>query len=173
MPVATAQPIAGVSANRETEIEVIYPSVAAGGLGKAVGLLMECAAVPFTPARLVLSVLLGIPGALLGLPAYILSKLFGNCYVLTNRSIKVRTILSNRVTDQVALGEIDHIEIRTQAGYKFHRVGDLLLEGAQGNTLMVIPAIPFPQRLKQVILDARAARLRSDEALSRIQSRKS
>lgn len=173
MLVAAAQPIAGVSANRETEIEVIYPSVAAGALGKLIGGIMGLAElVPTVPLRLLAYVLLGIPMSVLGVLAYALSKLFGNSYVLTNRSIYPKSIIKGRMGKQVPLSEIAQIDISTSgSGYRFHRVGDVHLENAQGNVLLTIPAVTFPGRLKQVILDARAARMLSDESLTLIQKR--
>jgi hypothetical protein len=174
MSVAIAQPIAGVSANRETEIEVVYPSVAAGGLGQLIGSIMGIpAGISFTPLRVMLYVILGSVMLPLGILAYALSKLFGSCYVLTNRSVKARKIIGSQQFAQVSLGEIERIEITQQGGYAFHRVGDLKLENASGNVLMVIPAISFPERLRQVILDARNARQESDQSLARIQARKS
>jgi hypothetical protein len=173
MPVLTAQPIAGVPAGRETEIEVVYPSVASSSLGQFVGVVMGMAAgVPTTFLRVLASLVLGTIMLPLGLLAYALQKLLGTCYVLTNRSIYSRSIIWGGKGPQVALGDIAHIEITGGSGYEFHRVGDLQLESAQGNLLMTIPAIPYPARLKQVILDARAARVESDESLARIASRK-
>lgn len=172
MIVAIAQPISGVSANRETEIEIVYPGVAAGVLGKVVGLFMGVAnGLPFTPVRLLACVMMGtvlVPLALLGY----FTKLLGNCYVLTNRSVYPRRIIGSRRDPGVSLTDIAQIEIGSGAGYQFHRVGDLRLLGAQGNTLLVIPAVAFPERLKQIILDAREARRHSDAALGVIQKRK-
>ncbi|WP_437228200.1 hypothetical protein SH661x_000776 [Planctomicrobium sp. SH661] len=173
MSVAIAQPIAGVSANRETEIEVIYPSVAAGVLGRFIGGVMGLAeAVPLLPLRLIAYIVLGTAMVPFAILAYALTKLLGNCYVLTNRSIYSRSIIGGRKGRQVPLGEIGDIEITSAGGYHFHRVGDLNLQNSAGNLLMTIPAITYPDRLKQIILDAQAARMLSDESFARIQSRK-
>lgn len=172
MPVTMSQPIAGVSASRETEIDVLYPSVAAGGLGRLIGMIMGLAAsVPTTPLRILAFLILGSLVFPLGLLAYAVHKLTGKCYVLTNRSLYARSIVGGRLSERVALADIDHITVSHQGGYDFHRVGDLNLENAQGNVLMTVPAVPYPARFRQVILDARNARRESDQSLAHIQAR--
>lgn len=174
MSVALAQPIAGVSASREAEIEVIYPSVATGASGQLIGVLMGAAnSVPTTPLRLLAAVLVGIPLSVVGVLAYGMNKVFGNCYVLTNRNVSIRTILSGRTIKSVPLAEISRIEISTSGtGYTFHRVGDVQLENAQGQTILNLAGVSYPQRVKQIILDAQAARMLNDESLAQIQRRK-
>jgi len=174
MSVALAQPITGVSANREAEIEVIYPSVAAGALGRLIGVIMGIAnAVPITFLRLLTAVILGIPMSLLGVVAYAMAKVFGNCYVLTNRSVSSRSILGGRTQKSVALSDIARIEINLlESGYAFHRVGDILLENAQGQVLLSLTAVSYPYRVRQIILDAQSARMLNDESLAQIQRRK-
>jgi len=174
MSVVAAQPIAGVSANREAEIEIFYPSVAAGKLGQLIGQVMGLAnLVPTTPLRLFASVILGIPMSLLAVLAYALNKLFGRCYLLTNRSVSVKPVLGSHLSQTVTLGDIAQIEISTsRSGYHFHRVGDVNLENAQGNILLTIRAVTYPQRVKQVILETQAARLLNDESLAVIQKRR-
>jgi len=174
MSVVAAQPIAGVSANREAEIEIFYPSVAAGKLGQLIGEVMGLAnLVPTTPLRLLASIILGIPMSLLAVLAYALNKLFGRCYLLTNRSVSIKSILGSRLSQTIALRDIAQIETSTSgSGYRFHRAGDVSLENAQGNILLTIRAVTSPQRVKQVILEAQAARLLNDESLSVIQNRR-
>lgn len=181
MATAIIQPIAGVSANRETEIEVVYPSIAGGIIGSLIGSLMGIVAA-FPPGQgITKPVLLGIKlllyialGAVLlplGLLGYIVHKLLGKCYSLTNRSIQERGILGGAMSQQLALSEIQGIEITTAAGYEFFQAGDLNLQNAQGSTLMTLQAIPNPERLSQILIDAREARLQSDASLAQIQSR--
>lgn len=181
MSTAVIQPIAGVSANRETEIEAVYPSIVSGVIGTLIGSLMGIAStVPsgkglskpvFLAIRLGLSVALG--GALLplGLLGYILHKLTGKYYSLTNRSIQERGIIGSAMTQQLALSEIQDIEITKGAGYDFFVAGDVNLLNAQGATLMTLKAIPNPARLAQIVIDARDARLQSDASLAQIEAR--
>lgn len=180
MATAIAQPIAGVSANRETEIEVIYPSVAGGFLGAIIGNIMSIATgIPsgkgiagtiLLAIRLALYVALGSVCVPLVLLAYAM-KVFGSSYVLTNRSVQQRSFFGGSMSNQVALGDIADIEVTTESGYEFHRVRDLNLQNAQGATLMTIAAIPYPERLCQIIFDAREARVQSDDAFAAIQAR--
>jgi hypothetical protein len=166
------QPIAGVSAKKEAELEVVYPSVAAGQLGRGIGTVMELAEhVPTVPLRLIAYVLLGAVMSPFAVLAYALSKLAGDCYVLTNQSIQARSILGGHLRKKILLTEIAHIDIQSQAGYHFHRAGDLVLSGNSGEELMRITAIPFPQRLQHGILTARSARLLADESLAHIERR--
>lgn len=182
MATVIVQPIAGVSSSRETEVEVIYPSIAGGVIGWLIGSIMGLvAALPVLPGilklptlaiRLSAYVIVGgalLPLALLG---YILHKLLGNYYVLTNRSIQDRSILGGAMSSQMALADIENIEISTAAGYEFHRVGDVNLQNAQGVSLMTLKAISYPERLSQIILDVRAARTCSDASFATIQARK-
>ena len=173
MSSAVIQPIAGVSANKEMEIEAVYPSVASGLLGSIIGGLMGgvAAILPITPFRQIGLLIVGSFLAPFALLAYAINKLFGSYYVVTNRSVQCRKIIGGAMTKQVNLAEIDEIEIETGISGKFHRVGDLNLLNAQGGLLMTIGAIPYPERLRQILFDARQARLLSDASFAQIESR--
>lgn len=172
MTTAAIQPIAGVSAGKENDIEAIYPSIAGGALGGLIGSIMGAiASVPLLPLRLLVYIAVGavcLPYAIL---AYALSKVTGSYYLLTNRSVQKRTILGGAMTQQVALSEIEEIVISTRSAYAFYHAGDVELQNASGNTLMVLEAVTYPDRVAQVIVDAREARRRSDASLAAIQAR--
>lgn len=172
MPAATAQAIAGVSANRETEIEAVYPSVAGGFLGQIIGVIMGAVdAIPIHVARLLGLLIVGAALVPLGLLAYVLTKLFGSVYIVTNRSIQARSLIGGRLLQQVTLSDVADVGIAQGTGYAYHRVGDVILYNSQGDRLMRIAAIQHPERLKHVLLEARDARLFSDESLQTIQRR--
>ncbi len=172
MTTATVQPIAGVSANRETDIEAIYRSIAGGAIGGLIGSIMGgVAGIPVLPIRLAVYIAVGAALLPLGLLGYFVDKIFGSYYVLTNRSIQERAILGNALIKQIALTDFEEIEIATKGGYEFHRVGDLNLQSSKGATLMTLSAISYPERLSQVLFDAREARIQSDDSLSVIQGR--
>ncbi|SFI91759.1 hypothetical protein [Planctomicrobium piriforme] len=172
MAVAVAQPIAGVSVDRETELETAYPSVAAGALGRFVGIVMGLpSSISNTTLRVICQILLGLPMAPLGIAAYGLSKVLGRCYVITNRSIYPRPMIGAQRGPAVRLAEVFTIETRVRPGYAWHRVGDLVLLNKRGETLLTISAIAYPERLRQMILDTRFARMQSDDSLARIHSR--
>lgn len=164
------QPISGVSAGRETIIEDVFPSIAASGLGRFLGQLMNCMPLSLNGIRLS-QVLFAPIAAPLGLIGYLKFKVTDSVYVLTNRSVLKRAALGQRLLQSVPLSEIDNIEIRVSPGQEFYQAGDLLLLNAAGDTLMHLPGVPRPERFRQVILDAREARIRSDRSLDVIRAR--
>jgi len=170
MPAAKPQAIFGVSAGYESTIETVYPSIAASGIGRAIGRI--CDSVPIRVAGIKLSHLLFgplvAPFALIGYAVY---KLFDSRYVLTNRSVRVLSSIGDKLKGEVGLGEIDNIAIRVRSGQEFYHAGDLVLLKAGGDELLTLPAVPRPARLRQVILDARDARLLSDASLATINAR--
>lgn len=172
MVALATQPIAGVSANKETTIETVFPGVAATGIGRIIGsILGGVAKVPLLPLRLLMFIAVG--GILLpfGLLSYLLLKAFGDCYEITNRSVRQRKVIGGNLIKEVPLVDAADVQVVVQESYQFHRVGDVQLLSSRGDVLMTIPAIQFPQRLQHVLLDAREARLRSDESLKHIQER--
>jgi len=163
MAIATApQPISGVSAGRETAIEDVYPSIAASGLGQFLGRLMDLSLSHVLFAPIV---------APLGLIGYLKFKVADPMYLLTNRSVQKRGPLSRRLLQSTPLADIDNIEIQVLPGQQFFQAGDLHLLNAKGDVLMQIAGIPRPERFRQVILDAREARIRNDHSLEVIRSR--
>jgi len=171
MATATApQPISGVSAGREAVIEDVYPSIAASGLGQFLGQVMNCIPIPINGILLsqVLFAPLVAPLALVG---YLKFKVADPVYILTNRSVQKRKALSRNLIQTVPLSEIDNIAIQVVAGQQFYQAGDLELLNAKGDLLMTLSGIPRPERFRQVILDARSARIRSDHSLEVIRAR--
>jgi hypothetical protein len=171
MVAATApQPISGVSAGREAVIEDLYPSIAAAGLGQFLGRLMNC--IPGSVNGIRLSQVIFAPlVAPLALAGYAKFKISGPVYLLTNRSVQVRSALGRNLVQTVALADIDNIAIRVSPGQEFYKAGDLQLLNASGDVLLTLGGIPHPERFRQIILDAREARVRSDRSLDVIRSR--
>jgi hypothetical protein len=171
MIAATApQAISGVSAGKEAVIEEVYPSLAASGLGQFIGRLMD--SIPVSVGGIKLSQLLFgpilAPFALLG---YAKFKAFDPVYLLTNRAIKKRSPLGPRMHGEVALADIADITVRVRPGQDFYQAGDLELYSGKDELLMTLPGVPRPWRFRQIILDARAARLHSDASLNVIRAR--
>lgn len=171
MATATApQPISGVSAGRETVIEDVYPSIAASGLGRFLGQLMD--SIPLSINGIKLSHVLFAPVvAPLALMGYLQFKVTGPVNILTNRSIQKRSSLSRHLQQTLPLAEIEDIAIFVAAGQPFYHAGDLQLLNAKGDVVMTLEGIPRPERFRQVILDARDARVLSDRSLEAIRSR--
>jgi hypothetical protein len=168
--VTRPQAVSGVSAGVENEIETSYPSIAASTLGKILGRLMNLFPGRICGIRIshILLAPIVIPLALVG---YVKYKFVDPKYVLTNRSIQVRGNLTNNLWQQVALADIDNIAIIIAPGQEFYHAGNLELVDARGETLLVLDGVPYPQRLRQIILDARDARLQNDAALKAIEAR--
>lgn len=164
------QAIAGVSAGVDREIETVYPSIAATGLGKLIGGL--CNAIPLRICGVKLSALLfGLPLAPLALVPYALMKLTGQRYVLSNRALRVKSALGEHLLREVPLGEIDNIAAKVLPGQEFFHAADLVLLRANGDEIGTLPGVSRPARFRQIILDARDARLQSDASLATIQAR--
>jgi len=170
--VSTVQPIAGVHADGESDLETIYPSVAALPLGRWIGRVMEHPAhIQNTPLRLTCLTLLGLPMTPLSLLAYGLGKLTGRCYVITNRRIYSRPMIGNRRLQEVPVFEIDHMEMTTLPGEPFFHAGELLIRNADGNLLMQMSGIPTPDRVRHLIQTLRDSRRQSQAVLDQIEAR--
>ena len=165
-----SQPIAGVSAGRETVIEEVFPSIAASGFGKFLGQLMDSFPLSINGVRLS-HVLFAPIVAPLGLIGYLKFKVTDPVYVVTNQSVQKRAALGQRLIQSVPLTEIDTIEIHEAPGQQFFQAGDLFLLNERGDTLLQLAGIPRPKRFRQVILETREARISSDRSLELIQSR--
>jgi len=172
MMTTMVQAIAGVSPSRESEIESFFPGIGSGAIGQLIGGILGGVqnSIPVLAIRLPVLIALGAACAPLAAIAYFL-RLLGSRYTLTNRSVQQRKIIGGSLVSQVALSDIDSIEIQTRSGYDFHRVGDVVLMNAQGAAQMTIEAIAFPERLRQIIIDARDARVLSDASLAHIDAR--
>ncbi|MCA9028630.1 MAG: hypothetical protein KDA86_25715 [Planctomycetaceae bacterium] len=170
MPAAQPQAISGVSAGRETVMETVYPSISASGLGRLIGSI--CDSIPVRIAGVKLSYLLfGLPLAPLALAGYAVFKLFGDRYVISNRTVKIFSAIGETLKGQANIADIDNVAIDVKSGQGFYHAGDLVLLKANGDELLRLPAVVRPERFRHVILEAREARLLSDSTLATIDAR--
>jgi hypothetical protein len=171
MPATISEAIAGLSAGRENVLETVYPSLSATGPGRLIGQL--CDSIPLRIRGIKLShVLFGplvAPFALLG---YLQMKVTGRRYVVTNRSVKVMSSLGERLLGSASLSEFDSIAIDERPGQRFFHAADVVLLKPNGDELLRFPGVARPDRFRQVIVDARNARLLNDAALRTIQARR-
>ncbi len=174
MAVATAAPpqaIAGVSSTQEREIETEFPSIAAVAPGRLLGSLLN--SIPAGIGSVKFSYLLfGLPLAPLGVLGYLQLKVTGQRYLVTNRSVSVRGALTGQSVKQVALKDIAAVDVDVLAGQEFFRAGDVVLRNAAGDEILRCAGVPQPDRFRHVILNARDARLQSDDALAAINKRR-
>ncbi|WP_437190821.1 hypothetical protein [Planctomicrobium sp. SH527] len=167
-----AQPIAGVSIERETELESVYPSLAALAPGRVIGVLMQKpASISNSWVRVTCQFLLGVLLAPVSLMVYSTGKLIGNYYVITNRCVSTRKIVGAKRIGEVRIADIHSITIQERPGYQFHQVGDVVLKHRDGKTLLVISAAVRPERVRRLILETQTAHAQVVQAQAVIQAR--
>lgn len=164
------QAISGVSASKEAVVMTVYPSIAATGPGKMLGGLYE--SIPTTCCGIKLSHLLfTLPTVPLAAGLYFFLKLFGKVYVLTNRSVQLRSSLGNNLVKEVSLAEIDTVVIGRDPRQLFYKAGDLSLRDKAGKELLELAGVPYPDVFRQTILESVLARRQVASSMSRIAAR--
>jgi hypothetical protein len=173
------QAISGVSAGTEAEIMTAYPTLGATGLGRGIGRL--CDAIPLKTHGIPWwRLLIAIPFALVFVPfamtvalgLYAVTKMTGQRFVLTNRNLQIRQMIGVRLNSQAPLSDIKEIAIREVPGQAFYKAADLLVQGADGKTIIRLEGVQRPAVFRQTILEARDARQQVADSLKTIQSRK-
>lgn len=156
------QPISGVSAGYENVIETLYPSISAGGFGQFLG-----------RAAVLWYVILAPLGWPLALTLYFFQKVFGDRYVVTNYSVQIWKAMGIRLLKQTPLSDIATITVAPEDGQAFYKAGNLTLRNAAGDMLLTLAGVPYPDRFRQVILEARDARMQTESSLAQIRARQS
>ncbi len=166
------QAISGVSANYENVIEELYPSIAMTWMGQLLHSLYEL--IPIGVGSIKLSHLLFVlPTSPLALIGYLLLKVTGVKYVVTNRAVKQVQAMGYRMLQETPLANIAQVTVDPDSRLAFYRTGDVRLSNAAGDTLQLLRGVPYPDRFAQVILEARDARKYTEAALNTIRARKS
>jgi len=166
------QPISGVSVDRETIMMTVYPSVAATAVGRLLGSLYDSIPVRVFGMRLS-RLLFPLPTAPVALLIYLLQKIAGVRYVLTNRSLQVWKSLGSTLIREVSLSDVAEIDIHQLPGQEFYRAGDLVMLSAGGDPLLTLGGIPQPDVFRRTILEARDAGRQVAASLAAIQARQS
>lgn len=165
------QAIAGVASGYESIIEELYPSIAGTGLGQLLNGLYE--SIPIGVGNIKLSHLIFVPITWpLALLGYFLMKLGGSRYVVTNRAVKVRVAIGDRLISDVPLANIDRVTVDPDSRLAFFKTGDVRLSSAAGDTLLLLRGVPYPDRFVQVINEARDARQLVESSLATLKSRR-
>ena len=94
----------------------------------------------------------------LALLAYFALKLGGSRYLVTNRAVKRMASLGYRRSEEVPLEQIEQVVVDPDSRLAFFRTGDVRLVNAAGDTLLLLRGVPYPDRFRQVILEACDAR---------------
>lgn len=162
--------IAGVSSSGEVEIRTKYPSIGHTVIGGILGSIYESIPVKLWGVKLshLLFVLPSAPFAILG---YAITKVFGERFVLTNRSIQRWASIGRRQIQSVALADIAEIAIETTPGMTFYKCGNLHLQDAKGKPLMVLKGVSRPEVFRETLLKSRESRTQVEASLAAIQAR--
>ena len=158
-----SQAIAGVAAGTETQLMTKWPSIAAMGIGRFVGQLMAS-----VPVRLFLALPVLAPlGALL----YLVQKVIGERFTITNKSVQRWSGLGGRMIQRIELADIVSMEVRQQSGQEFFRASDLVLLNAKGDVAMRLEGLPHAEIFLDNITKARDSAIRVKESLDVIKAR--
>ncbi|MEZ6062840.1 MAG: PH domain-containing protein [Planctomycetaceae bacterium] len=166
----SVQAIAGVSPGSEAVVMTEYPSISSGGIGQMLGSLYE--SIPLRVAGPKLSYLLfTLPTAPIGILLYLFSKVFGERYVLTNRSVQIWAARSDRMIGKVDLDAIETVELDQHPGQVFFRAADLRLKDASGKTLLQLKGVPDAGSFRNAVLSSASARRLTKAAAATIAAR--
>jgi len=162
--------IVGVHASTESEIRSKYPSIASTALGRVLGGIYESIPVRIWGVKLS-NLLFVLPTAPIGVLLYVVTKLFGERYVLTNRSIQRWAVVGLKQFQSVKLTDITEIEYAQLPGQEYFHAGDLILRNTKGDKLMTISGIKDAEVFRQIIEKARDARIGAELSLEVIEAR--
>lgn len=161
--------ISGVSPG-QAFVMAVYPSIACTRLGKLLGRLYG--SMPVRIGGIKLSHLLfPLPTSIIAIQVFAYLKLFGEVYVLTNRTVQLRSSLGNRLKREVALSEIDQVVLREEPGQEFYPAADIYLLNKAGAMIMALPGVPRAEVFRHTLLDAKNAHDQVVASLSTIKAR--
>jgi hypothetical protein len=162
--------ISGVTSSAEAPIASVYPSIAATGLGRLLGQIYE--SIPLRICGLKLSNLLFVlPTAPIAASIYLLQKIGGTRYLLTNRALQAWQSLGNMRVASVNLSDISDVEIHQDPGQVFFRAADLFILNKAGVRILTLAGVPFADIFRRTILEARDARQQVAASLDTIRAR--
>ena len=148
----------------------VHPSICAGFLGRLIGSAME-----FFPIRILgvkpCNVVVGAIAAPFALLAYVLTKVTGTRYRLSNKVVQVWSAIGVRQLGEAALAEVDSIDVEEQSGQQFYHSADLVLRKRNGDELLRLPGVVRPEIFRRIILKARDAQMQVAESMKTIEAR--
>ncbi len=166
----SVQAIAGVSPGSEAVVMTEYPSISSGGIGQLLGRLYESIPVRIFGPKLSY-LLFTLPTAPIGILVYFASKVFGERYVLTNRSVQIWAARSDRMIGKVDLDAIETVELDQHPGQVFFRAADIRLKDASGKTLLQLKGVPDAGSFRNAIQNAARSRRLTRAAMETIAAR--
>jgi hypothetical protein len=166
-----SQAIAGVSAGTETQLLTKWPSIAAMGLGKFLGQILEM--IPIRIFGLKISNLLfGLPLAGPAVALYFAQKVIGERFTITTKSVQRWSGLGGRMMQRVELADITSMQVAQQPGQEFYHASDLLIFNAKGDVVMRLEGLPHAEIFRENITKARDASMQVQASLATINARK-
>ena len=163
------QAIFGVTVGSENVIRITFPTVGSTGPGKALGQIFE--SIPLKINGIKLSYIIFSPLYPLLAVIYLLQKVFGEKYVLTNRAVQKWKTIGSAMIEEIPLGDFEEITIVSQSGQKFYNAADMEFLAANGNLLFKIEGVGRPEVFYHTIMEARDARYSVEASLANIQAR--
>ena len=167
----TTSCVESASPEREAVSLIKYPSVASLAICRMLGGLFDSIPWPRINGIKPSCLLFTLPLSPIPAVAYFFLKVTGDRYVLTDRSIQRRKALGDRMVSRVELSEIAEIAIRQERGQAFYRAADVRLIGEQGEELLLLEGITYPEIFRQNVLKARDAVLEVEASLETIRAR--
>lgn len=162
--------ISGVSVGSNATVMVVYPSIACTGLGRGLGKLYD--SIPTRIGGIKLSNLLFVlPTAPIAALIYLILKVSGERYVLTNDSVQRWKSFGSLRLGSVNLADVDQVVVHREPGAEFYKAADLYLLGKTGDRLMVLSGVPYADIFRRTILEARESRTQVAAALETIRAR--
>ena len=166
-----SQAIAGVAAGTETQIMTKWPSIAAMGLGKILGQILEM--IPVRICGLKLSNLIfGLPLAGPAVALYFAQKIIGERFTITNKSVQRWSGLGGRMMQRIELADIISMQVAQQPGQEFYHASDLLILNGKGDVVMRLEGLPHAEIFRENITKARDAMVQVQASLNTIKARK-
>lgn len=155
----------------ELQIMTVYPSISVDGLGRFIGRAMYCIPLPFSKNVKLSALVFGLLLAPIGFVLYVIQKLIGPRYLLTNRSIQSWSSIGTRLFGSVPLQQIAEIEVVEKPGQAFFHAADLNILDSGGNTVLTLDGVVRAEVFRHTILEARDARVQVESALATIGAR--
>jgi hypothetical protein len=166
------QAITGVAAGAEAPLMTKWPSIAALWWGRTFGWWLEM--IPMRVMGVKLSNLLfGLLVAPFAALPYLVQKVTGERFTITNRSVQRWSGLGGRMIQRVELADIASMRVEQQSGQEFYHASDLLLLNPKGDVVMRLEGLPHAEIFRENITKARDAALQVQASLNTIRARHS
>jgi hypothetical protein len=165
----SSQAIAGVvpSEVQESTIMVIWPSIAAFGLGRGLGKLYNSGA-PFGHRVFKLGNLIALASIPIAIPLYFWKVLpwVGTRYRLTNRRVIIERGWAHVAEKWVHLDRFDRVEVDVRSGQAWYNAGDLIFLLNNVETFR-LKGVSRPEGFRQNCLKAHQAYTTVRKAMAR------